>query len=371
MRNSYKYLTHSSKRTIVIGDIHGCYDEFIQLLETIEFTDLDLLITVGDMVDRGPKSIEVARYFRDTPNAFAVLGNHERRLSGAMKGTIQPAWSQLHTMMQIPEDESNQWIHFFDSLPAVIETPDVIVTHARIDPLLPLKDQDPYYTCAVGGLNAVIETDKNGIPLWYYQWIERAKDSKPVCFGHLTFPKVELVSQKLFALDEGVAGGGRLNAVILPEGTIVQVKSGTDHYTVSYNHFMTFKFDHIEPENLKISKYFSMIKKEKLHPSEERLVKRFEVCLNSLDLQSKFHCMKENIHQAFGMPPSNGSLRGDYFISLREELTGTNTRLLSFILNDKPLNTEALLKLSMKKNLKQLLSEIDQLGKRIITQDNL
>lgn len=371
MLNSYKYISHNFKRTIVVGDIHGCYDEFMQLLETIGFTDHDMLITVGDMVNRGPKSIEVVRFFLDTPNAYAVLGNHERRLSGAMKGTIQPAWSQLHTMMQIPEDERNQWIHFFDTLPAVLETPDVIVTHARLDPSMPLKDQDPYYTCAVGGLNAVIETDKNGIPLWYYKWIERTKDLKMICFGHLTFPRVELLSQKLFALDEGVAKGGRLNALILPDGNVVHIKSGINHYSVSYNHFMGIKFDHIEPENLKISKYFSIINKEKIHPSEDRLIKRFEAHLNTLNLQTKFHYLKEKIHEVFGIPPLEGPSRGTYFISLRDELRGTNTRLLNFILNDNPLNTEALLKLSMKKTLKQLLNEIGQNEEQITTRENM
>ena len=370
MGNAYKYISGKPGRTIVIGDIHGCYDEFIKLLDKIGFSDQDLLITVGDMVDRGPKSLEVARFFRDTPNAFAVLGNHERRLSGAMKGTIQPAWSQLHTMMHIPENDYNQWIAYFDSLPAVIETPDVIVTHARLDPALPLANQNPYHTCAVGGKNVVIETDKNGIPLWYHKWVEKTKALKPVCFGHLTFPKVELVSRSLFALDSGVANGGGLNAVIFPKGNLVQIISGVNHYSSSYNQWMQTQYDHIEPENLKISQYLFIMEKESLHHSEERLVKRFEAYLNSLEIQTKIGRLKEIISQVFGNLPPSGPMRGDYFINLRDKLAGVNQRMLSMVMVDKPFNMDVLLKQFQGSNLKELLSELETLKALIIAQNN-
>lgn len=370
MSDSYKYIEHNSERTIVIGDIHGCYDEFIKLLNTIGFNERDLLITVGDMVDRGPKSLDVARFFRDTPNAFAVLGNHERRLSGAMKATIKPAWSQLQTMMHIPENDYDQWIAYFDSLPAIIETPEVIVTHARLDPSLSLEDQDPYHTCAVGGKNVVIETDKNGIPLWYHKWTKKNKTLKPVCFGHLTYSKVELISQRLFALDQGVANGGGLNAAIFPESTIVQSKSGVNHYSASYNQFMDSQYDHIEPENLKISQYLFIIQKEILHPSEERLVKRFEVHLNSLELQAKISRLKENISQVFGSLPPPGPMRGDYIINIRDKLAGANQRLLSMVMVDKPFNMDVLLKQFQESNLENLLNEIEVIEKQIFRLNN-
>ncbi|MEN7551652.1 metallophosphoesterase [Rapidithrix thailandica] len=67
------------RRTIVIGDIHGCYDEFRQLLEQIGVRDEDLIISLGDIVDRGNKSLELYRYFRERKNAIVLMGNHERR----------------------------------------------------------------------------------------------------------------------------------------------------------------------------------------------------------------------------------------------------------------------------------------------------
>ena len=46
-------------RTIIIGDVHGCFTEFTELLEKCEIGSEDRLILVGDLMDRGPKSREV------------------------------------------------------------------------------------------------------------------------------------------------------------------------------------------------------------------------------------------------------------------------------------------------------------------------
>ena len=55
--------TEEMKRTIIIGDIHGCYDELIALLKKCERKPSDEVISIGDMVDRGPKPWEVVEFF--------------------------------------------------------------------------------------------------------------------------------------------------------------------------------------------------------------------------------------------------------------------------------------------------------------------
>jgi bis(5'-nucleosyl)-tetraphosphatase (symmetrical) len=65
-----------------IGDIQGCYDEFLQLLDLIGFNaDTDRLWLTGDLVNRGPKSLQTLRRVYDMrDNVLTVLGNHDLHL---------------------------------------------------------------------------------------------------------------------------------------------------------------------------------------------------------------------------------------------------------------------------------------------------
>lgn len=63
--------------TYVIGDIHGMYTRFLEMLNKINFGASDLLISVGDVIDRGPNGITVLNKFMNTPNMEMILGNHE------------------------------------------------------------------------------------------------------------------------------------------------------------------------------------------------------------------------------------------------------------------------------------------------------
>jgi serine/threonine protein phosphatase 1 len=73
-------------RTIVVGDIHGCYDELVDLLEEVNFADNDRLISVGDLITKGPKNREVLDRFMSEPNFLTVIGNHDLALRRRWNG---------------------------------------------------------------------------------------------------------------------------------------------------------------------------------------------------------------------------------------------------------------------------------------------
>lgn len=78
IKNLVKEITHNTGRIFIVGDLHGCYDEFIQNLDDVGFNfDEDLCLSVGDLVDRGDKSLDCFNLIYKSWFK-AVRGNHEQ-----------------------------------------------------------------------------------------------------------------------------------------------------------------------------------------------------------------------------------------------------------------------------------------------------
>lgn len=100
--------------TYAIGDIQGCYDDLRRLLERIRFDPAgDRLWFVGDLVNRGPESLQVLRFVRSLGDrAVVVLGNHDLHLLALAAGNSKHGRdSNLHEVLEAPDrDEILAWL---------------------------------------------------------------------------------------------------------------------------------------------------------------------------------------------------------------------------------------------------------------------
>ncbi|HLE63255.1 MAG TPA: metallophosphoesterase family protein, partial [Pyrinomonadaceae bacterium] len=129
------------RRTIVIGDIHGCYDELVSLLEHVELKREDRVVAVGDLVVKGPKNVQVLDLFRSDSRFSSVIGNHDLALVRFWRGdSIELKAAQKLAAAEL-ESDWRTYYEYLNSLPFIIDLGKYLVVHAGLRPGVPLEHQ--------------------------------------------------------------------------------------------------------------------------------------------------------------------------------------------------------------------------------------
>jgi len=120
-----------------IGDVQGCFDELKALLSQINFnSDRDQLWFCGDLVNRGPKSLETLRFVRALEaNAISVLGNHDLHLLATAYDHQQPGKKDTFDSILNAEDAAEllDWLRH-QPLLHHDEKNNITLLHAGIHP---------------------------------------------------------------------------------------------------------------------------------------------------------------------------------------------------------------------------------------------
>jgi len=119
----------------IVGDIQGCFDELQLLLDRIKFNPHhDTLWFAGDLVARGPKSLETLRFAHQLGGAArVVLGNHDLHLLAVSLGT-HPAKRRDQTQPILDAPDAPQLLNWLRQQPLLAEHEEFVLCHAGISP---------------------------------------------------------------------------------------------------------------------------------------------------------------------------------------------------------------------------------------------
>lgn len=249
-------------RTIAIGDVHGCIDELLELLEKLQLQAEDRLVFVGDLVDRGPDPVRVVRHVRDLtvtrPGTVVLKGNHEdklckwrlreaQRLATGRENKMRPPNDVRRAQWEALSDEEVEWLRALPTY-AVLDD-NWLAVHAGLVPGVPVEEQDPDKIMRIRTLDPATlkvgqRTDEQepledppGTVFWTTLWkgpysvvyghaVNKGPLRQPECFEYPLVSHGFSESKEMIAtigIDTGCCFGGRLTAADLGRNGSVQI----------------------------------------------------------------------------------------------------------------------------------------------------
>ena len=231
-------------QTLLVGDIHGCYDEFQDLLAIAGLAEDDTIIALGDIVDRGPDFPGVLNFFRcacgsqdqKVRTARSLMGNHERKHIRSARHEIKPALSQVLARAQFG-DSYPAALAFMESLPLLIDLPEATLVHGSIEPGVLLEEQRATVLCGTTSGEMYLRAHYDR------PWQELYDREKPLVVGHrdhLRNGQPMIFRDLIYCLDTSCVHGKTLTGLLVPSFRIVAVPSRANYWSqLTYQHRMT------------------------------------------------------------------------------------------------------------------------------------
>lgn len=236
----------------LIGDVHGCADELEQLLARLGYVPMAMegadamwgeavyrhpagrkAIFVGDLVDRGPRVLDVVRIVRNMVcdgSGLCVPGNHDMKLMRKLSGkNVQITHGLVNSLSEIDalgdalrEPFSRSLVEFLDGLVShyVLDDGKLVVAHAGMKEEMQGRGSGRVRDFALYG-ETTGETDDFGLPV-RHNWAAEYRGPAMVVYGHTPVPEPEWLNRTV-NIDTGCVFGGKLTALRYPEREFVAV----------------------------------------------------------------------------------------------------------------------------------------------------
>ena len=240
-------LKHEHGPFDIIGDVHGCFDELVDLLTQLGYSvenrsngqgvsdyavkppEGRKAVFLGDLVDRGPKIPEVLALVMsmiEAETALCVPGNHDIKLMRKLRGKdVQITHGLTDSLEQLekhsPEFRS-QVSEFIDARIShyVLDDAKLVVAHAGMKEEMQGRGSGKVRDFALYG-ETTDETDEFGLPV-RYNWAAEYRGQAMVVYGHTPVPQADWLNRTI-NIDTGCVFGGSLTALRYPEKELVSV----------------------------------------------------------------------------------------------------------------------------------------------------
>ena len=239
----------------IIGDVHGCYDELVALLErlgyrwspaaenddggygySVSHPEGRKAVFVGDLVDRGPGVANVLKLVMSMTadgTALCVAGNHESKLVRKLKGrNVQVSHGLAESLEQLEEEQADfrrQATEFLDGLIShyLLDDGNLVVAHAGMKEEYQGRASARVRDFCLYG-ETTGETDEWGLPV-RADWAANYRGKASVVYGHTPVTEPAWLNRTI-NVDTGCVFGGRLTALRYPENELVSVPAARIYY---------------------------------------------------------------------------------------------------------------------------------------------